>query len=340
MPPGQPACPRLAGRRLGVLLYAISQVVLLALLYVGYGFSRHLAIGREEEALDNAVEIWRLERFLRLPGEAALQSALLAQEWLLRGANWYYIGVHFPAAVLLLVWVFGLHRGHWRRVRNTIVLATGAGLLIQLLFPLAPPRFLSEVSPGVRMVDTGAVLGPSPYGDATDGVANQYAAMPSLHVGWAILEAWAVVTILRHRARWLVLLHPLATVFVVVVTANHYWLDGLVGGLLVVGAVALVGRRGAAPAGATAAAPATEPVGAQARWEAGATAPGLIAPGSAAAPAVSPPGDRSPVPTGQRPGPTDRSSVLAGDGGETLPNRSLCFMYGFHSNPYNVDPSQ
>ncbi|MCK9901716.1 phosphatase PAP2 family protein [Frankia sp. Cpl3] len=230
--------------RIGLILYTVGQVALLAMLYVGYGLSRHLATGREPEALGNALDVWHLERFLHLPDEAVLQGAVLAHEWIPRGANWYYVGIHFPAAILLLVWVFARHREHWRRVRNVIILATGVGLVIHLLFPLAPPRFLPEMVPALRLVDTGAVLGPSPYSDATDGVANQYAAMPSLHVGWAVLEAWAVVTILRHRARWLALIQPLATVAVVVVTANHYWLDGIVGALLVAGAVILVGRRG------------------------------------------------------------------------------------------------
>lgn len=232
------------GPRIGLILYTVGQVALLAMLYVGYGLSRHLATGREPEALGNALGVWHLERFLHLPDEAVLQGAVLAHEWIPRGANWYYVGIHFPAAILLLVWVFARHREHWRRVRNVIILATGVGLVIHLLFPLAPPRFLPEMVPALRLVDTGAVLGPSPYSDATDGVANQYAAMPSLHVGWAVLEAWAVVTILRHRARWLALIQPLATVAVVVVTANHYWLDGIVGALLAAGAVILVGRRG------------------------------------------------------------------------------------------------
>ncbi|WP_018500333.1 phosphatase PAP2 family protein [Parafrankia discariae] len=239
--------PRWAGARLGLLAYTLGQVILLGLLYVGYSLSRHLATGREPEALGHAVDVWRLERFLRLPDEAALQGAALAHQWLPHGANWYYVGVHFPAAITLLVWVFARHRDHWRRVRNVIILATGAGLVIHLFYPLAPPRFLPRVDSSVSLVDTGTLLGPSPYGKGSGGVANQYAAMPSLHVGWAILEAWAVVTILRHRMRWLAVIQPLATIAVVVLTANHFWLDGIVGGTLVAGAVLLVGRRRAVP---------------------------------------------------------------------------------------------
>ncbi|ABW15776.1 putative RNA-binding protein [Parafrankia sp. EAN1pec] len=239
--------PRWAGARLGLLAYTVGQVILLGLLYVGYSLSRHLATGREPDALGHAVDVWRLERFLRLPDEASLQGVALAHQWLPHGANWYYVGVHFPAAILLLVWVFARHRDHWRRVRNVIILATGAGLGIHLLYPLAPPRFLPRVDSSVGLVDTGMLFGPSPYGKGSGGVANQYAAMPSLHVGWAILEAWAVVTILRHRMRWLAVIQPLATVAVVVLTANHFWLDGIVGGTLVAGAVLLVGRRRPVP---------------------------------------------------------------------------------------------
>lgn len=222
----------------GPVVYASSQLFLIALLYGVYSFSRHLADGREPQALRSALEVWRLERFLHLPSEVAVQNLALHSTTLISGANWYYICVHFPSIVALLLWVFVRHRGHWPRVRNALILATGLALTIHLLYPLAPPRFLSRVS-DVSLVDTGAVYGPSPYGNG-DRLANEYAAMPSLHIGWAVLEAWAVVTILRHRARWLVVLQPVLTTLVVVVTANHYWLDGLVGAALVVIAIVVL----------------------------------------------------------------------------------------------------
>ena len=74
------------------------------------------------------------------------------------------------------------------------------------------------------------IFGPSAYNpDSTTGVANQYAAMPSLHIAWAVLVAITVVRVSRSRWRWLAILHPVITIFVVVATGNHYWLDGLVG---------------------------------------------------------------------------------------------------------------
>ncbi|GAB3960391.1 hypothetical protein GCM10027614_82130 [Micromonospora vulcania] len=83
------------------------------------------------------------------------------------------------------------------------------------------------------MVDTGRAYGPAVYGPPdTDALSNQYAAMPSLHVGWAIAVAVALVAVTRGRPRWLWLAHPLATLLVVVSTGNHYWLDGIVAAIM------------------------------------------------------------------------------------------------------------
>ncbi|MDT7655263.1 MAG: hypothetical protein QOI36_6681 [Pseudonocardiales bacterium] len=102
------------------------------------------------------------------------------------------------------------------------------------MFPLAPPRML----PQLGFVDTGLEFGHSVYGPQNSGgVANQFAAMPSLHVGWAALIALSMILITRSKWRWLWLLHPIITFGVVVVTANHYWLDGTV--VLIVLAVSL-----------------------------------------------------------------------------------------------------
>ncbi len=102
--------------------------------------------------------------------------------------------------------------------------------------------------PNLGFVDTGNRFGPASYG--TEGifasVANQIAAMPSLHFGWALLVAIAVIRYSRVRLRWLALVHPILTLLVIVVTVNHYWLDGIVAALLVLlafGLLALVPRR-------------------------------------------------------------------------------------------------
>lgn len=229
------------GRAVGALrdsAFILGQVVLLGSLYWLYGLGRHFAVGRKIEALHHAKRVWHLERLFDLPSESSIQSLALHSSHLLEFANRFYVVVHFPAAIVFLLWVLIFQRPAWRRVRTIIMASTGVALLIHIAYPLAPPRFLPRLVPGVKLVDTGAVFGPSPYGPH-DTVANQYAAMPSLHIGWSILEAWGMITILRMRARWLAILHPIITTIVVVITANHYWLDGIIGGGLVVAAVQL-----------------------------------------------------------------------------------------------------
>jgi PAP2 superfamily len=133
--------------------------------------------------------------------------------------------VHFPATLACLVWLYLRHPVHYLWVRRSMVTLTAVALVVHVLYPLAPPRML----PG--FVDTGAVFGPNVYGDsATNSVANQFAAMPSLHVGWALLVAIGLVSAGTSRWRYLWFAHPILTVLVVVATANHYWIDGLVAG--------------------------------------------------------------------------------------------------------------
>jgi membrane-associated phospholipid phosphatase len=94
-------------------------------------------------------------------------------------------------------------------------------------------------------IDTGLTFGQSVYGpESSGGVANQFAAMPSLHVGWAALIALSMILITRSKWRWLWLLHPIITFSVVVVTGNHYWLDGIAALLLIVVSLPLLLRPG------------------------------------------------------------------------------------------------
>jgi hypothetical protein len=210
--------------------------MLIALLLSVYQGVRHLAIGHFGEAIQNADWVWRLERLIYLPNEAIVQEWVLNWSDAARLANLYYVGVHFPGTAITLVWLFLRHRAVYLRTRTELVLLTIGGLMVHVLFPLAPPRLV----PDLGMVDTMLAVGPSAYSSPNTGFANQYAAMPSLHIGWAILVAIAVLRASSSRWRWLIVLHPVLTTTVVVVTANHYWLDGIVAALLLGLAVLLV----------------------------------------------------------------------------------------------------
>ena len=226
---------RPSGRR-GVL----RELLLVAALWLAYNLGRLAADGHVAAAYLNADRVWDLERALRLPSETALQHLVLSSPDFVHGANLYYAFVHFPATAAFLIWMYVRRPEHYRTARNALAGLTAVALVIHALFPLAPPRMLTETG----LVDTGQLYGPSVYGAPdTHSIANQYAAMPSLHVGWALLIAVTLIAVTRGRWRWLWLAHPAITLTVVVVTANHYWLDGIVAAALLGGVLwAIPGR--------------------------------------------------------------------------------------------------
>ena len=157
---------------------------------------------------------------------------MLSHPLLIETFNWYYATVHFPAMITFLIWMFVRHRDHYPQVRNTVVLVTGSALAIQLI-PVAPPR--AHDRPRFRR-HAGAV---PPVGLRVGPGPDQLSAMPSVHVAWAVMVAIAVITASRSRWRWAAAAYPALTLLVVVVTANHFWLDGVAAGLLVLGALGL-----------------------------------------------------------------------------------------------------
>ncbi|OXS35010.1 phosphatase PAP2 family protein [Streptomyces sp. XY006] len=205
------------------------ELLLVAGLFLVYKFGRQLATGHTGEAFGNAHRVWDLERAVRLPGETAVQSLLLNGDAPAQLANTYYAAVHFPATAAFLVWLYLRRPAHYVWARRVLAAVTAAALVLHLLFPLAPPRMLAATG----LVDTARLYGPSVYGDpATDSLSNQFAAMPSLHFGWALMVAIGLIAATRSRWRWLWLLHPLLTLLVIVGTANHYWLDAIVAAAL------------------------------------------------------------------------------------------------------------
>ncbi|MFF8828567.1 phosphatase PAP2 family protein [Streptomyces sp. NPDC015131] len=231
----------------------VRELVLVTALFLVYKAGRLLADGHEGRAFGNAGRVWDLERAAHLPGEALVQHLLLDGGTFVRAANAYYAWVHFPATVAFLAWLYWRRPAHYVWARRALAWLTAAALALHLLVPLAPPRMLAEAG----LVDTARVYGPSVYGAVpeADGLANQFAAMPSLHVGWALMVAVGLIAATRGRWRALWLLHPLLTLLVVVGTANHYWLDALVASVLL-GAVLLVVR----PPGAVRRRPVLRPV--------------------------------------------------------------------------------
>ncbi|MCX4704941.1 phosphatase PAP2 family protein [Streptomyces sp. NBC_01373] len=215
----------------------VRELLLVVGLFLVYKFGRQLATGHTGEAFHNAHRVWDLERTLRLPGEGSVQSLLLHGDTLAHLANTYYATVHFPATLAFLVWLYLRRPAHYVWARRVLAALTTAALVLHLVFPLAPPRMLAATG----LVDTARVYGPSVYGPPqTDTLSNQFAAMPSLHFGWALMLAIGLIVATRSRWRWLWLLHPLLTLLVIVGTANHYWLDAFAAGALLGLALAVI----------------------------------------------------------------------------------------------------
>jgi len=205
------------------------EAVTIVALLVLYRLGRLLGRNESVRAFDNAREVLALEHRLGIDNELSIQRTLLAHVDVIRLLNRYYASVHFAATIAFLIFIYVRAPKLFAYVRSLFVTVSASALIIHLIYPLAPPRML----PGY--VDTIARYGPAIYGrgSAVGQMANQFAAMPSLHFGWAVLVAYGVVRALRTPWRWLIVLHPVVTLAAIVITANHYWLDAVVALLLI-----------------------------------------------------------------------------------------------------------
>jgi hypothetical protein len=209
--------------------HLVPEFLLVAAGYIAYTLGRFAATKHPDGSYAHAAQVWDFERWLRLPNEADLQQAVLGWSRLMDLANLHYQIGYVVSVVGSLAWLYIRHPGHYIWYRRFLTLVTFIGLIGHIVYPMAPPRLLG----GDRVVDSAQVFGHSVYGPEGTGLSNHFAAMPSLHVGWAVVVAIGVVVVLRTPWRWLAVLHPVITLLVVVVTGNHFWMDGIVATLIV-----------------------------------------------------------------------------------------------------------
>ncbi len=228
-----------------------AELILLSIGYGLYTLTRDLAPARRLLAFADADDIRTMEGWLHITVERQANLWLTVHPVLAMLADYYYATIHFVAVISVLVWLYWRRPALYRQARAVLVATTLAALTVFWLFPVAPPRLL----PGY--VDTLVVQ--HTWGSwGTSGVttlANQYAAMPSLHTAWAAWTAGVLVIAARRTAVRIVAVgYPLLTIAVIVATANHYLLDA-VGGLVVLALSAVAVRViGTDRAGGTAAA--------------------------------------------------------------------------------------
>jgi len=221
------------------------ELLAMTILFTVYKFGRVVHTSDVDLAYSNAQRIWDFERWSHLPNELDAQQAMLPFKGIVEFANTYYAFVHIPATAAFLIWMYIRRPELYPAVRRAIIAMTAIALIGHICFPLAPPRML----PNYGFVDTAALYGPNVYGNhgEAENFINQYAAMPSLHVGWAMLVAAGLIASFRTRWRWLFLLHPTITAMAVVGTANHYWIDGIIACFVLALAVYLFGDQGPIP---------------------------------------------------------------------------------------------
>lgn len=206
------------------------EVLLIAVSYWTYSLIRNAVPEQRSEALRNADWIWRMEHHLGIAVEESVNHAVNSVTWLIVGMNYYYATLHFVVTLGVLVWLYRSHPGRYAATRLVLFATTAVALVGYYLYPLAPPRLMN----GGDFIDTVVVH--ETWGSMASGdlktMSNQYAAMPSMHIGWSL---WCGLTIFAlARLPWvriLGLLYPVATLVVIVSTANHFWLDA-VGGML------------------------------------------------------------------------------------------------------------
>lgn len=204
------------------------EVAFVGIVYYLYSIVRNSAPSHEVGALHRAHSVLSLEGSLHIDLEHSLNTLVAHHSWLAYICDYYYATLHFVVTIGVLVWLYVRHPLRYRSIRSVLIVTNLVALVGFWFLSLAPPRML----PG--FVDT--VVKFHTWGSVASGSiakeSNQFAAMPSLHVGWALWCAVAVVTLAERRwVRVLGAVYPACTFFVVLGTANHFVLDAIGGAL-------------------------------------------------------------------------------------------------------------
>ena len=204
-------------------------------------FGSALGESVKQESFRNAERIIDLEQAMGLYFEEWVHNTFLGWDWFIVFWNVFYGTFHFAVTLGAMVLLFLRYPRRYTFMRSTLAATTSVALVGFAFFPLMPPRLLSNCEsrfgacePGHDYVDTLVDPGGlwSFESGTMESISNQYAAMPSLHVAWAIWCTVALYPVLQRRwARWAIVAYPVLTLFAIVVTANHYWIDA-VGGVV------------------------------------------------------------------------------------------------------------
>lgn len=210
----------------------LAETAIVVLAVAAYFGARGLTESSAEVAVRHAHQVVALERDLGLYHEPQLQRLVISHDVALDLLNWIYIWGHWPVIAGVLFWLVRRHPPAFVVLRNALIVSGAIGIVVFVVYPVAPPRLA-----GLGLVDSITTRSHAYRVLQPPAFVNQYAAIPSLHVGWDLLMG---VTLVRYGQHLLVrvigVLLPLAMATAVVLTANHYLVDGVIGA-----AVALFG---------------------------------------------------------------------------------------------------
>ncbi len=201
------------------------QIGLILIAAVFYSGVRKLTEGATAVAVENGLEVLAFERRMGIAIEHWAQDQIIHSQWMVAVANWIYLWGHWPVIAFTLLWLHRTNRSSYLVLRNALFISGAVGLVIFTAYAVAPPRLL-----GVGLVDTIRVHSTSYQVLQPPSLVNRYAAIPSFHVGWSFLIAVAHFRVTEHRlVRLACVVGPVLMACAVVVTANHYVVDGVVG---------------------------------------------------------------------------------------------------------------
>lgn len=221
---------------------AWAEVALIAALYAGYSLSRTLVDADPSVAVAHGEAVLAAERTLGLDVERALVDGLVASTTLSVVAGYLYAALHYTVTPAVLVWLYRCRPEQYRAARLVLFAATAVALVCYFWVPTAPPRLLPDAYPDVLALTAQwgwwGTEASAPRG--LGSLTNQYAALPSMHVGWAVWCGVVLAVAARTRTvRAVGVAYPLLVTLVVVATGNHYLLDAVAGAALVLGFAAL-----------------------------------------------------------------------------------------------------
>jgi hypothetical protein len=220
-----------ARRKTYMAIKGLREGILIGSVYALYDVTRYLVAGDHDGAISHGTRIFNFEKRWGIDPEHWLNKAVSPHVLIAVPADYFYATLHYIVTPIVLIWLWRRHSPSYSSARTVLLFTTVVGLACFSLYPVAPPRLLGGfIDTMAKYSHYGwwgkAASAPRGFGHDT----NQYAAMPSLHVGWAVWAGWQMLRHGKHRiTRWAGVLYPFVLSFVVIATANHYFLDVVAG---------------------------------------------------------------------------------------------------------------